>query len=405
MNSDLRQVGDPPVDALLARHLGLSTSKLPSEIMAALRQRTDADANELQAWWAGPTELPTWAEPERIRRAQDYFARNGLAIGTALFCAALPNAYAAADGVAVLSEVSSGLGTNPRRRIAETARFLFAVTAFTNGDDTGRLALGDHATHAIRGVRLLHSIVRSVILDRDPPWPAEHGFPVNQEDLLGTMLTFTEVTRESMRVLGLVDDGYEDYLHLWSVVGHQLGVEHPWPMTTAEATELAARIRTTQHRPSQAGRDMAHALLVEMEQSMPIGMRKAPRTMVRVLAGDAVADTLGLPSGAWWRFVFVGVRMTNRFTAAVAPIRIVLRRVQRAMARAMLHGYVDRSHLDGTPFEVPDHLIKQWRLRVGRGRRLGRAGRRHLRARQERLERLGVTNDREIGRSHPSGIA
>jgi hypothetical protein len=165
-------------------------------------------------------------------------------------------------------------------------------------------------------------------------------------------------------------------------------------MTAAEGTVLAAGIRTKQQRPSQAGRDMAHALLVEMERSMPLGLRKAPRTMIRVLAGDPVADMLSLPPGAWWRFVFVGVRWTNRFTAAIAPLRVVLRCLQRAMARAMLRGYVDRSHLDGTPFEVPDELIERWRLRVGRGRRIARGARRRVRARQEEQNRLGATNAR-----------
>ena len=58
--------------------------------------------------------------------------------------------------------------------------------------------------------------------------------------------------------------------------------------------------------PSEAGQRLMAALLGEMEEFMPLGWRKLPRSVVRWLFQDApgavsgVPDMLRVPPAAWW---------------------------------------------------------------------------------------------------------
>jgi hypothetical protein len=196
-----RFTGDAFVDGLL--DAALTTShRTPEEVLRSLIAREDIGVADLQAWLAEKPTLPEWAEPARITRGQEFFARNGLALGTSLFCSALPNSYAVPDGVAVLDAAGSTLLTGPRRRIAETARFLFTVAAFNRGDEHGSIdRWTESALGAARRIRLFHGVVRAVVLHDHPDWEDKHGTPMNQFDLLGTLLAFTELGRETARLV------------------------------------------------------------------------------------------------------------------------------------------------------------------------------------------------------------
>ena len=82
--------------------------------------------------------------------------------------------------------------------------------------------------NSIRRVRLIHAAVRHLIehIPDPSPWKPEWGKPLNQQQLLGTLLTFTQVVFEVFeRFQTPVPAAQaEAYLHSWSVVGHLLGV-------------------------------------------------------------------------------------------------------------------------------------------------------------------------------------
>ena len=42
-------------------------------------------------------------------------------------------------------------------------------------------------------MRLLHASIRYLIQHHDPTWKAEYGLPVNQEDMVGTLLSFSSL--------------------------------------------------------------------------------------------------------------------------------------------------------------------------------------------------------------------
>ena len=93
-----------------------------------------------------------------------------------------------------------------------------------------------------------------------PTWATSWGRPVNQEDLAGTMLTFTTVVIDAFRRSGVefASSGAEDFLHLWRVIGHFLGVR-PGALarrTSPRPSTLQRRIFGRQHAPSAVGVDL-----------------------------------------------------------------------------------------------------------------------------------------------------
>src|SRR5581483_558278 len=104
----------------------------------------------------------------------------------------------------------------------ETAQFMLDVMR------PGGVQPGQPGWDAARRVRLMHAAVRWMILNRPGiDWDTSaYGVPINQEDLLLTLLTFTEVMFEVFDRTGIdySEREADDYLHLWSYVGHVLGI-------------------------------------------------------------------------------------------------------------------------------------------------------------------------------------
>jgi len=63
-------------------------------------------------------------------------------------------------------------------------------------------------------------------LPTGPLWADSWGRPLNQEDLAGTLLTFTTVVFDAFRRSGVetTSDEREEYFHLWRVIGSLLGI-------------------------------------------------------------------------------------------------------------------------------------------------------------------------------------
>jgi hypothetical protein len=327
----------------------------------------------VQAYFLDGPELPRWADGDRIARGQAFFRHHGPLVGAALFCASLPEAYAVADGVEVLA-VTAELISHPRRRIAETGKFLVEVMGYEGGEgDDPFLGLGrgGDAYRAVRGVRLVHAAVRALVTDRlGAEWVAAHGTPVNQQDLVGTMLTFTSVVFRALDRLGIEysDDDADAYLHAWCVIGWLLGIDEdllPW--SRAEADTVAALLRERGQRPSPAGTTLALALLEEMEEAMPRGALSVPRTVTRHLVGDETADLLGLPPAAWWRRLLGTLREVDEVGGVRGPGATTARFLSRTIGRAMFSEYIARGMRgERVPFAIPAGLSTTWRLNPAR---------------------------------------
>jgi len=406
----LRGIGDPVADeVVLAEIRGDATHAAAGILTALTNSLRDLDDSPTVAGWVNRVEAaPPWIDNEMVAQGQDVFTEWSLDIVTALFCASLPFAYAAAKGVEVLERIS--LLADPKtvaRRIAETGQMLLDVS------EPGALAPGGCGHRTARTVRLLHAVIRARLTMTRPSSPADHssagwdsavwGVPVNQEDLLGTLLSFTSVVFRAFDHMGipLTHEAQESYLQLWAAIGDLLGIASAeFVVRPADAEVLTDLIAEQLHAPSRAGVHLMGVLMDEMELSMPWGLRKLPRTLVRHLGGDEVADILGVKSSPWWGGLLPALAALNRVTVRFPSGRAVLQAPSRMLGRSMIRMWIDRSEAgEGPNVDIGSSTIARLGLHtlgdgsVVRWRRRLRGHRRAVRLRKRPLD------------THPPGTA
>ena len=339
-----------PVDAVgrLARH-----HTLPTE------DRSPAVAEYL----AARPPLPDWVDPALVRAGQRFFEQWGPQIGVALFVASLPSGYAGAKGAKVLYRTAR-LVTDPRRRVMETGQMLLHTMC------EGGLDVGGAGWHDARRVRLMHAAVRHLVLtDPKEPWDvAELGVPANQEDLLGTLWTFSLTTLDVLRRSGVRFTRHEAeaYLHAWEVVGHLVGVgDDLVPLGLDDAEACFAAIRRRQYAASEEGGVLTSALIGLLRDMLPGRVLDGlPATAIRHYVGNEVADILGVPRAGWTHRLFAAGRILDEAEDAADDHAHAMRRVSEWMGKLLWRGFLaveDRGHR--APFEMPDHLADGWGIR------------------------------------------
>jgi len=308
--------GDAPADAVIAQ-LGNDVWTVTA-LMRGVRRNDQPLPEALppvaRAYFCQHGLPPAWLDRTRVLRAQRWAQDHLLHLTAALFCASLPVAYAAARGARVLA-ATGRMDADLDRRVNETARFVLDVLA------PGSLEPDGAAIRAVQKVRLVHAAVRRSLAARAP---ATDELPINQEDLLGTLMSFSVIVIGAVRRLGVSVDPSEaeDFHHLWRGVGAMLGIEEQLlPADLAQAATLATEIGERQFQPSPHGRALMAALLLRIEAHVP-ALPGAPGLLVRHLVGDRVADLLGVPAD-------------HRFGAALAGLGRIPAVAQRS-AQALL---------------------------------------------------------------------
>ena len=286
-----RQIGDEPADALVASLGGRFWAIHP--LLRAVRKNQErlpeALPEDVRRFFVDCVALPPWLSRARVLNAQHWAERHLFHITVALFCAALPSAYAAERGASVLA-ATGRMASDLDRRINETARFVLDVL------ESGSLDPEGTALPAIGQVRLIHAAVRTRL--RGASGYASSEVPINQEDLLGTMLGFSVVVIRAVRRLGIRVDRAEaeDYYHLWRGIGAMLGIKEALlPKDFSAASDTADFIANRQFRASDHGRALMARLLERTEDHVGVpGLRGAAPFLVRYLLGDRTADILGI---------------------------------------------------------------------------------------------------------------
>jgi hypothetical protein len=372
----LRRVGDPGADEVVQAQVGELSPPEARRVLAALTGtlRHLDDSGPAAAWVNGAESIPSWIDETMVRQGQEVFREWSLDIVTSLFCASLPFAYAAAQGVEVLERMSQLADPDAiARRIAETGQMLLQIS------EPDALTPGGHGYQSVRTVRLLHAVIRARLTlgaaaagagggdGSGEGWDSDVlGVPVNQEDLLATLLSFTSVVFRALDHMGIPLGPADQarYLQLWATVGNLLGIATAESVLRPdEAAALADVIATELHAPSAAGTHLMDVLMGEMELSMPWGLRKLPRTLVRHLAGAQVADLLTVPPSAWWGGLLPLLASLNRATIRFPPGRAVLQAPSRLLGRSMIRMWIDRSIIGEGPSKV--HMSAETISRLG----------------------------------------
>lgn len=353
----LRTQADPDADSVIAG-LFSGTGDATSAFRALVVQQHEMTDAALNSFLEEQPAVPAWVDPALVAAGQERFARWGSHVFTALYAAALPSAYACWRGVQVLG-LTARLETDTKRRLNETAQFHLDVM------EPGGLEPGARGYSDVRHVRLMHAAVRWLIRnDTRVQWDPAWGTPINQEDLLETLLTFTEIVYEVFDRTGIVytEEDANAYLHTWSLIGYYLGIRSDLlPLTRSQTSVLMPIVRRRQFGPSESGRELMAALLHQGTRLAPPGLRGLPASTVRYCVGDATADMLNVPKADWTRILFGPLADLSRQVSLEDLHRRLLQSLSQKIGFGMLSLAVKAERYgDRPPFQVPTSLAARW---------------------------------------------
>lgn len=251
---------------------------------------------ELHQYFDTSAKLPDWADPDLIALGQQIYLRHGFWIGLLLCYKSLPECYACARGAEVLhrtarlNEKDGSLDTYSRR-IAETAQFVvFAMSP----DGLSPKGKGLVSTQK---VRLIHGTIRFFL--KQHHWEDEKfGQPINQEDLAGTLMSFSALVIEGLEIIGIEFEPVEleAYIHCWRVIGHIVGLDEDLiPKNSQDALKLGHSILDKEMAPSDHAKELVRALRKFQDvKSKPILGSNSNIALMRLMMGKEVSDLLGV---------------------------------------------------------------------------------------------------------------
>jgi hypothetical protein len=215
--------------------------------------------------------------------------------------------------------------------------------------------------------------------------------PLNQEDLLGTLGTFTTVVFDALDKLAVPYEprDREAYYHLWNIVGWHLGIgassalrgglttnlQPPrWtsneilPLDTGEMDGVFADLQGRLTGESEAGRRLAKTLVQDFAYPLPRPMQGGPAFMVRYLLGDTRADMLDIGGGGYSGLL---VRRTGVLEMLATRTRkaylgeLMLSAVAQSLTRYALRHFVARSLDSARGLRIEPHTASRWGIQIG----------------------------------------
>lgn len=361
----LRQVGDHAADACV-RALAQEgvTARQLRPLFGALRQPgatlPETAPSELRTFLRhirtgtrrpDGLPLPTWADRAAILRGQAAFRLRTLPAVLVMLCKSLVEGYAAPSMAKILN-LSGELRARPFHRLMGTLQLLQDVGSPGSFEPDG---VGPVVA---KEMRLLHAGVRTNVAreamgERDhDAFLAQYGVPINQEDMLGTILGFSQLVVDGLEVIGVPFSRQEaeDYYHVWRVYGHLAGIRRPdlddeadgMPATLDEArafyatyhrhyvgaTDFRGDWRAQSLRENPDGVQLADAHVRMLTDVMPGWMRgllddRVARLYIRELAGDVGCARVGVAPVTGHRLLQVAVedlpRLWYRLLSALTP--------------------------------------------------------------------------------------
>lgn len=371
-----RTVGDPLADDLIAE---IFADGDVGPVRALLRHLVDNDAL-LPASHDLPPHLVRHVErylelsdaslpridPAAIVAGQRMFELHGPEILMTLGCYSLPASYTASKGVQVLAQTGR-LESDPKRRLIETTQMVIDVMT------PGGLTIGArHEQHGkgirtAQKVRLMHAAIRKLVVAHGgQKWLDAYDVPINQEDLAGTLMTFSRVVIDGLDRLGAVTTPADraSYFEAWRAIGTIMGVRDALvPPDLEQARILTDIIKRRQSARSDAGDAMVAALLAMMRAQVPGVLGGLPATLVRFFLQQDAA-LLAMPPADWTRILVAVIHGATRLVDTIIGGWGVSRWLYRAFNRRLLAGFMRVERGPGRPsFDIPDHLADGWGMK------------------------------------------
>jgi hypothetical protein len=321
---------------------GLLTA-LKAEVKVFLRKPGYEDLKDKQdarvaAFIEAALAVPDWLDWQLILEGQETFLKYSTSSAMGLLYYSLIGGFSAPKIIAVLDKtgyLSKGSRDNTYRRLNETMEMVVDCL----DDDDAMIRGSGRGWHSVLKVRLLHARVRYRILlgsqtqtqtqtqgqgqsgprssnssgsgsgDYDTStnrvsgaWDSDlYGVPINQEDMVGTLLSFSINVIETIERIGapfLTQREREAYIHLWRYIGYLIGVECRYNPCTSVNRARGAVESIVLHLLHPDARSMAVAKHVISAVSYRAPLEWSPNMhaqMARGLLGASLANALDLP--------------------------------------------------------------------------------------------------------------
>lgn len=363
----MRGIADPLADSVVAELFTSHRISAVNQLFASLVRNDSAPQGPL------PPVLNDYLQRTALRRPLDWnriqlserlFTRCGPEILLVLGFYSLPSAYAASNGVQVL-ERTGYLKHRPLKRLLETTQMVVDVLR------PGGLRPHGRGIRSAQKVRLIHAAVRHLIRhNRNRPWLSEYGVPINQEDLAGTLMTFSYLVLDGLERLRIEvsAEEREAFLYTWVEVGRLLGIESALlPNTLQEAAELTRKVYKRQIAASEEGRALTQALIAATQEVLPGRVfADVPAALIRHFLerdpyeGRDVAQLLGVPDAPLTQLVLSClIQLNGRWSSKPWPKQLAplaLRRVSLVFIESLLRlGQPGRD-----AFQIPYRLGHHW---------------------------------------------
>lgn len=353
-----RLSGDSLFDPIVERY---SSAIVESAFSSLFSGTTDAPMHPLVGDCASAFPSQQDADERLHEVGQRLFSLLGPEILLVLGACSLPLAFAAGNGVQVLHRIRR-LQDDPIRRLCDTAQMVINVM------QPRSLMKGRIGWRALLNVRLMHALVRHQLKTASKhPWDMRWGLPINQEDLAGTLLSFSVAVVHGLNRMGAPVSACEaeGYASVWRSVGQLLGID-AWllPKSFAEMQSLAQRIGARQIRATPEGCLLAARLNESLARLFPITGYANSLThffLEDTAFGRDVATAIKLTPPNWTRGL-VGIRAWQKRAgfSLLAVVPGARRRrsyiASRFVQRLLLH----QRPVGARPFDIPEELARRW---------------------------------------------
>jgi hypothetical protein len=217
-----------------------------------------------------------------VKRACEFFCRHANDAIFILAVRSLLKQYAAFNATNVLVNTKL-LVQYPHRRIFETMQFVIDVMDVNGFEPTGK------AKRSLQKLRLIHSLIRARFNreQTDPnyedeaireDWKAEWGLPINQQDMIFALHTFSIEILDGLKAKGvrLTKHEINDYYLTWHYYGKVLGIPDAInPTTYKEGKALQERIYKKQFKKDNPnGKVLAYPLIDFMKRLLPLNRNR-----------------------------------------------------------------------------------------------------------------------------------
>ena len=301
----MRHTGDPLADRIapeLKRHL-------PAQMLDEVMQRADREGGPFQDFLDHAWRVPDWVDWDLIEQARQVQLAFGQTRGAVLLVGGL------AEG-AGLNKASEVLAATGRFKPEKIIKRLYETGQMThNSQAPGGLRPGGPGHRTLMEVRLLHAMVRRHLLSRD--WDtARFDHPINQEDMLFTIIEFNHLAVRGMARLGasLSDSDRKATHHFWRYVAYLSGVTDEFLTLSPEDEALAyTRIMEREHEVTPITIERVHELITGTAGKPPMYL---PASLLFELCatclGEERARQYQLPRTRWARAAVQVLIANNR---------------------------------------------------------------------------------------------